>query len=78
MFVGGVYPISAVLADDNIMLNIHPGQHGSTFGGNPLASRIAIEALKVYSIFNKTISRLDRLYSMKNYRKIHPQWVIIC
>jgi ornithine--oxo-acid transaminase len=44
---GGVYPISAVLADDDIMLTIKPGEHGSTFGGNPLAARVAIAALEV-------------------------------
>jgi ornithine--oxo-acid transaminase len=44
---GGVMPISAVLADDEIMLSIKPGQHGSTFGGNPLAGKVAITALKV-------------------------------
>jgi len=44
---GGMYPISAVLADDEIMLTIKPGQHGSTFGGNPLAARIAMEALQI-------------------------------
>ena len=40
-------PVSAVLANDDIMLQIKPGQHGSTYGGNPLGSRVAIEALKV-------------------------------
>ncbi|HQU54209.1 MAG TPA: ornithine--oxo-acid transaminase [Saprospiraceae bacterium] len=44
---GGVLPVSAVLADDAIMLNLKPGQHGSTFGGNPLAAAVAVEALKV-------------------------------
>jgi ornithine--oxo-acid transaminase len=44
---GGVMPISAVLADDEIMLTIKPGEHGSTFGGNPLASKVAIAALEV-------------------------------
>ena len=44
---GGVIPVSAVLADDEIMLTIKPGQHGSTFGGNPLAGKVAIAALKV-------------------------------
>uniref|UniRef100_A0A915DLP6 Ornithine aminotransferase n=1 Tax=Ditylenchus dipsaci TaxID=166011 RepID=A0A915DLP6_9BILA len=44
---GGVYPISAVLCDDEIMLTIKPGQHGSTYGGNPLACKIAIEALEI-------------------------------
>lgn len=43
---GGVYPISAVLADDEIMLVIQPGQHGSTFGGNPIAAKVAIAALE--------------------------------
>lgn len=44
---GGVYPVSAVLADDEIMLTIKPGEHGSTFGGNPVAARVAIAALTV-------------------------------
>ncbi len=44
---GGVLPVSAVLADDEVMLNIRPGEHGSTYGGNPLACRVAIAALEV-------------------------------
>jgi ornithine--oxo-acid transaminase len=44
---GGTMPVSAVLADDNIMLVIKPGEHGSTFGGNPLAAKVAIAALEV-------------------------------
>ncbi|HBK83514.1 MAG TPA: ornithine--oxo-acid transaminase [Flavobacterium sp.] len=46
---GGVYPVSAVLASDEIMNVIKPGQHGSTFGGNPLAAAVAIAALEVIS-----------------------------
>jgi len=44
---GGMYPISAVLADDDIMLCIKPGEHGSTFGGNPIAAKVAIASLEV-------------------------------
>lgn len=44
---GGVYPASAVLLDSNIMDLIKPGQHGSTFGGNPLAYAVASKALDV-------------------------------
>jgi len=44
---GGAMPVSAVLASDEIMLTIKPGEHGSTFGGNPLAARVAIAALEV-------------------------------
>ena len=44
---GGVFPVSAVLADDDIMMCIGPGEHGSTFGGNPLACAVAHAALKV-------------------------------
>ena len=44
---GGMYPVSAVLADDEIMNGIHPGQHGSTFGGNPIACAVAVAALNV-------------------------------
>uniref|UniRef100_A0A3B4AS56 Ornithine aminotransferase n=1 Tax=Periophthalmus magnuspinnatus TaxID=409849 RepID=A0A3B4AS56_9GOBI len=44
---GGVYPVSAVLCDDDVMLTIKPGEHGSTYGGNPVACRVAIAALEV-------------------------------
>ncbi|MGA0302616.1 MAG: ornithine--oxo-acid transaminase [Schleiferiaceae bacterium] len=44
---GGVYPVSAVLADNEVMEVIKPGQHGSTFGGNPIAAKVAIAALEV-------------------------------
>lgn len=46
---GGAYPVSAVLANDNIMNVIKPGQHGSTFGGNPVAAAVAMAALEVVS-----------------------------
>ncbi len=57
---GGVYPVSAVLADDDIMLTIKPGEHGSTFGGNPLAARVAYAALEVVKK-EKLAERADRL-----------------
>jgi len=44
---GGVYPVSAVLCDDEIMLQVKPGEHGSTYGGNPLGCRVAMAALQV-------------------------------
>ncbi|MEO1435228.1 MAG: ornithine--oxo-acid transaminase [Bacteroidota bacterium] len=44
---GGVLPVSAVLANDEVMLSIKPGEHGSTYGGNPLACAVAMEALRV-------------------------------
>ncbi len=44
---GGMLPVSAVLADNEVMLTIKPGEHGSTYGGNPLACAVAMEALKV-------------------------------
>lgn len=44
---GGVYPVSCVLADDEIMLTIKPGEHGSTYGGNPIAARVAMAAIDV-------------------------------
>jgi ornithine--oxo-acid transaminase len=57
---GGVYPVSAVLADDDIMLTIKPGQHGSTFGGNPIAARVAVAALEVVKDENLA-DRAERL-----------------
>jgi ornithine--oxo-acid transaminase len=44
---GGTMPVAAVLADDDVMMNIKPGEHGSTYGGNPLACAVAMEALQV-------------------------------
>jgi len=46
---GGMMPVSAVLADDEVMLTLNAGQHGSTYGGNPLACHLAIVALKILS-----------------------------
>ncbi len=69
---GGAMPVSAVLADDDIMLVIKPGEHGSTFGGNPLAGKVAIAALEVAKeeklaenaerlgkIFREELSKID-------------------
>ena len=44
---GGLYPVSCVLADDEIMLTIKPGEHGSTYGGNPIAGRVSMAAIDV-------------------------------
>ena len=55
---GGVMPVSAVLSRDEIMLTIKPGQHGSTFGGNPLACRVAMAALDVLRKENMTENAL--------------------
>ncbi|MDD2345845.1 MAG: ornithine--oxo-acid transaminase [Bacteroidales bacterium] len=57
---GGVYPVSAVLADDDIMLCIKPGEHGSTFGGNPVACAVATAALEVVRE-EKLAERAERL-----------------
>lgn len=57
---GGVLPVSAVLADDEVMLVMKPGQHGSTFGGFPLACKVAVAALEVVRD-EKLAERADRL-----------------
>ncbi len=57
---GGVMPISAALANDEIMLSIKPGEHGSTFGGNPLACKVAIAALQVL-VDEKLADNAERL-----------------
>ena len=64
---GGTYPVSAVLCNSDIMNVIKPGQHGSTFGGNPFASRIAIEALKIILEENlsKNAYRLGKIFRKK-------------
>lgn len=64
---GGVYPVSAVLANDPIMTVIKPGQHGSTFGGNPVAAAVAVAALKVVTDENlaENAERLGILFREK-------------
>ena len=57
---GGVFPVSAILASNEIMLTIKPGEHGSTFGGNPLACEVAMAALEVI-IKEGMIENADRL-----------------
>lgn len=61
---GGAYPVSCVLANDSIMGVIHPGQHGSTFGGNPLAAAIAMAALDVVKDENlaENATRLGEIF----------------
>ena len=56
---GGVYPVSAILADDELMLCIKPGQHGSTFGGNPLAAAVAKTAIQVIDDENLSENALN-------------------
>lgn len=60
---GGVYPVSAVLTSDEIMLCVKPGQHGSTFGGNPLAASVAISAMQVV-VDENLAENADRLGSI--------------
>lgn len=73
---GGVYPISAVLADDDIMLTIKPGEHGSTFGGNPVAARVAIAALEVVKEENlaEKADRLGKIFRAE-MEKIHSDMI---
>lgn len=60
---GGVFPISCVLADDEIMMTIKPGQHGSTFGGNPIAGKVAIAALTAV-VEEKMIDNVEKMGNM--------------
>ena len=57
---GGVFPVSAALADDEIMMTIKPGEHGSTFGGNPLGCKVAMAALEV-AVEENLADNADRL-----------------
>merc|ERR1711974_294752 len=64
---GGFYPVSAVLANNEVMDVIQPGQHGSTFGGNPMACRIAMEALDIVHDENlaENADRLGKIFREK-------------
>lgn len=66
---GGVYPVSAVLADDHIMEVIQPGQHGSTFGGNPLACAVAMTALQV--VYDEKLIQNARLLGQLFRMRMH-------
>jgi len=60
---GGFYPVSAILADADILTVIHPGEHGSTFGGNPLGAAVAVRALEVLEEENL----VERSFELGNY-----------
>ena len=74
---GGVLPVSAVLADDKIMLTIKPGEHGSTYGGNPLASKVAITALQVLKDekMAENASRLGEIFR-EELKKINSKHIL--
>ncbi|MBN2747288.1 MAG: ornithine--oxo-acid transaminase [Bacteroidales bacterium] len=71
---GGVIPVSAVLADDEIMLTIKPGEHGSTFGGFPLAGAVAMEALQVVKDENlaERAQHLGEIFRSEILKIDHP------
>lgn len=83
---GGVLPVSAVAADKSILGLFEPGSHGSTFGGNPLASRVAIEALKVtedekladrsFVLGNRMLDRLKQINS-KDIKEVRGRGLFI-
>jgi ornithine--oxo-acid transaminase len=64
---GGMFPVSCVLADDEIMLTIKPGEHGSTYGGNPIAAKVAIAAMEVIREENLAgnAERLGKIFRKK-------------
>ena len=71
---GGVVPVSAVLCDDHIMMNIKPGEHGSTFGGNPVAARVSMAALQVIKDEHlmENAERLGKLFREEIMKINHP------
>ena len=78
---GGTYPVSAVLADDAVMHVIRPGQHGSTFGGNPVACAVAREALQVVvdEKLTQNARRLGHLFRelMQELVDQHPETLVL-
>lgn len=78
---GGTYPVSAVLANDEIMLCIKPGQHGSTYGGNPIACKVAIAGLTVLKEeqLSENSERLGKilLNELKAIQAEHPELIKI-
>lgn len=78
---GGVFPVSAVLSSDEVMLTLKPGEHGSTFGGNPLACAVAMEALKVVEDEHlaENAERLGKIFRarMEALRQKRPDLIAI-
>lgn len=76
---GGVFPVSAVLCRDEIMLNIKPGQHGSTFGGNPLACAVAMAALEVVidEKLSERAENLGQIFRMRIQKELVDQSGIV-
>ncbi len=75
---GGVLPVSAVLADDEIMLILKPGEHGSTYGGNPLACAVAMEALKVVKDENlaENAERLGNIFRQEMQKLVDTTAIV--
>jgi ornithine--oxo-acid transaminase len=73
---GGMYPVSAILAERDLMDVFKPGEHGSTFGGNPLGAAVAIEALNIL-VDEHLIENAARMgaYTLQRLRKISSPWI---
>jgi ornithine--oxo-acid transaminase len=73
---GGMYPVSAILAERDLMDIFRPGEHGSTFGGNPLGAAVAIEALNIL-IDEQLIENAARMgaYTLQRLREISSPWI---
>jgi len=70
-----MYPVSAVLGNDEVILTIKPGQHGSTYGGNPLACKVAMTALQV--------GRIDLLFTVQSAKngvvcRTDKRFILLC
>lgn len=76
---GGVMPVSAVLADNEVMMTIQPGDHGSTYGGNPLACKVAIAALQVLKDENmmENAAELGEYFRTQLRKLNHPNIALI-
>lgn len=74
---GGVFPVSAVLCDDEIMLNIKPGEHGSTYGGNPLACQVAKAALEVLrdEKLPQNATKMGEIFRAEMKKRLKQPWV---
>ena len=77
---GGMYPVSCVLANDPVMMNIYPGEHGSTFGGNPLGCTVALEAVKVLleEKLPENAAAMGEIFrdGLEQIRRAHPDQVV--
>lgn len=73
---GGVYPVSGILADNEVMRVLKPGQHGSTYAGNPMAARVVLAAMEVLFEEGLCLNSYEKGHAFRNSMKSLPKTMV--